>query len=119
MIFSEDLIKLSLEAETALAEKFKELDEISFKNTVKVMDSFRKHTVNETYFAPTSGYGYGDRGRDTLDLIYADVFGAESAFVRHNIVNGTQAPAIPITSSRVSYGFPATDKRVSPGLKSP
>ena len=94
MIFSEDLIKLSLEAETALAEKFKELDEISFKNTVKVMDSFRKHTVNETFFAPTSGYGYGDRGRDTLDLIYADVFGAESAFVRHNIVNGTQALAI-------------------------
>lgn len=94
MIFSEDLVKLSLEAESALSDKFKELDEISFKNTVKVMDSFRKHTVNETYFAPTSGYGYGDRGRDTLDLIYADVFGAEAAFVRHNIVNGTQALAI-------------------------
>ncbi|MBO5744704.1 MAG: methionine gamma-lyase family protein [Clostridia bacterium] len=94
MIFSEDLVKLSLEAESALSDKFKELDEISFKNTVKVMDSFRKHTVNETYFAPTSGYGYGDRGRDTLDLIYADVFGSEAAFVRHNIVNGTQALAI-------------------------
>ena len=94
MIFSEDLVKLSLEAESALSDKFKELDEISFKNTVKVMDSFRKHTVNETYFAPTSGYGYGDRGRDTLDLIYADVFGSEAAFVRHNIVNGTQAHAL-------------------------
>ncbi len=94
MEFSKFLIDLSLEAEGALSEKFKELDEIAFKNTVKVMNSFAEHRVNETYFAPTSGYGYGDRGRDELDLIYADVFGAEAAFVRHNIVNGTQALAI-------------------------
>ena len=94
MEFSKKLTDLCREAEVVLADKFKELEEISFRNTVKVMDSFARHTVNETYFAPTSGYGYGDRGRDTLDLIYADVFGAEAAFVRHNIVNGTQALAI-------------------------
>lgn len=94
MNISENLFRLCAEAEAALSDKFKELEEISYKNTVKVMNSFAKHTVNETYFAPTSGYGYGDRGRDTLDLIYADVFGAEAAFVRHNIVNGTQAIAI-------------------------
>ncbi|UKI38543.1 MAG: methionine gamma-lyase family protein [Clostridiales bacterium] len=45
----------------------------------------------EAHFYPTTGYGYDDNGRDTLDMVYADVFGAEDALVRYNIVNGTQA----------------------------
>lgn len=60
-------------------------------NSVKVLSAFNKHKICEAHFYPTTGYGYDDNGRDTLDMVYADVFGAEDALVRHNIVNGTQA----------------------------
>ena len=94
MFFSEQINKLALEADNALAEHFRRIDEISFHNTNKVMDAFREHRVAATNFDTTSGYGYDDRGRDVLDLIWADVRGCEAAFVRHNIVNGTQALTI-------------------------
>lgn len=92
--FSSELLSLSKEAKTALREKFDYFDEISRVNTEKIIDSFRENRVSEACFAPTSGYGYDDKGRDTLDRIYADVFGAESAFVRHSIANGTHALTI-------------------------
>ncbi len=94
MNFSEKLLKLSAEAERELAPIFAEIDKISFENTCRVMEAFREHRVSEALFAPTSGYGYDDRGREVLDEIWADVMGAEAAFVRHNIVNGTQALTI-------------------------
>ena len=94
MNFSTELLELTKKAEAALSERFAELDRISFENTGKVMDAFREHRVSEAMFNPTSGYGYDDRGRDTLDAIWADVMGAEAAFVRHSIVNGTQALTI-------------------------
>ena len=94
MIFSTELLELTKKAEAALADRFAELDRISFENTNKIMDAFREHRVSEAMFNPTSGYGYDDRGRDTLDAIWADVMGAEAAFVRHSIVNGTQALTI-------------------------
>lgn len=94
MNFSAELLELTKKAEAALADRFAELDRISFENTNKVMDAFREHRVSEAMFNPTSGYGYDDRGRDTLDAIWADVMGAEAAFVRHSIVNGTQALTI-------------------------
>ncbi len=89
-----DLTLLIKECEAELAERFGEIEEIAFENTKKVMRSFKEHRVSESYFAPTTGYGYDDRGREALDAIYADVFDAEAAVVRHNIVNGTQALAI-------------------------
>lgn len=58
------------------------------------MAAFRDHHVSEAIFAPTTGYGYDDRGRDTLEEIWADVFGTEAALVRHTIVNGTHALTI-------------------------
>ena len=94
MNFSKRIIDLAAEAERALANRFAEVDAISFANTEKIMNSFKEYRVSEAMFNPTSGYGYDDRGRDTLDLIWADVMGAESAFVRHSIVNGTQALTI-------------------------
>lgn len=94
MIISEKVLNLAREAETALASRFAEVDEIAYKNTKKVLEAFADHRVSEAHFAPTTGYGYDDKGRDTLDGIYADVFSAESALVRHNIVNGTQALTI-------------------------
>ncbi len=85
---------LVYEAEKELSGIYKELDAVSMKNTEKILDAFRRNRVSEAIFAPTSGYGYDDRGRDTLDKIYAEVMGAEAAFVRHGIASGTHALAI-------------------------
>ena len=94
MEFSNELLTLAAKAESALSERFAEIDRIAFANTQKVMAAFREHRVDEAMFNPTSGYGYDDRGRDALDRIWADVMDAEAAFVRHQIVNGTQALTI-------------------------
>lgn len=94
MQFSDKIIKLTAEAERELRPQFDEFDRIAYVNSARVLEAFSAHRVSEAMFAPSTGYGYGDIGRDALDAIYADVFGAEAAFVRHNIVNGTQAIAI-------------------------
>ena len=94
MQFSDKILNLTAEAETALAPHFARIDRIAFNNTQKVMDAFRERRVAMTNFDSTSGYGYDDRGRDVLDLIWADVFGAEAALVRQQIVSGTQALTI-------------------------
>ena len=94
MQFSDKIIKLTAEAERELRPQFDEFDRIAYVNTARVLEAFSAHRVSEAMFAPSTGYGYGDIGRDALDAIYADVFGGEAAFVRHNIVNGTQAIAI-------------------------
>ncbi len=89
MIFSERLLKLAEEAEEALKDKFKHFDNISFTNTKKVLEAFSEERVAEAMFAGSSGYGYDDRGRDTLDRIYARVFNKEAALVRHTLISGT------------------------------
>ncbi|MBE6607153.1 MAG: hypothetical protein E7633_01160 [Ruminococcaceae bacterium] len=94
MEFSKKVTDIVAQAEKELAEKFAEFDRIAFENTSRVLDAFREHKVSDAMFAGTTGYGYNDKGREALDLIYADVFGAEAALVRHNIVNGTQTIAI-------------------------
>ena len=91
MEFSNELLTLVKEANVALADIFADLDETSRINTNRVLNSFADHHVSDSLFAYTTGYGYDDRGRDTLDEIFADVFGCEDAMVRHNIVNGTHA----------------------------
>lgn len=74
-----------------LALSFARIDAVSLACTEKVMDAFRENRVSEACFAGTTGYGYDDVGRDTLEKIYAQVFGAESALVRIGFVNGTHA----------------------------
>ena len=94
MQYSSEILALASQAERDLAPHFARIDRISFENTARVMDAFREFRVSDSMFGSTSGYGYDDRGRDTLDQIWADVMGAESAFVRQQIVNGTQALTI-------------------------
>ena len=91
---TEKLLQIANEAEAALAGIFADIDAVSMQNTARVLDAFRDYRVSDAHFAPSSGYGYDDKGRDTLDRIYADVFGAEAAFVRHSIASGTHALAI-------------------------
>ncbi len=94
MQFSEKILTLAKEAEQALAPMFADIDAVSFENTQKIMNAFREHRVSEAMFMASSGYGYDDRGREVLDAVWADVMGAEAAFVRHSIANGTQALTI-------------------------
>ncbi len=68
---------------------FQNIDEISLYNTEKVLKAFQSNYVAESYLHGTTGYGYDDRGRDTLDKIYAQVFQTEDALVRQQFVNGT------------------------------
>ncbi len=93
MINVQEIIEKS-EKELIQEGVFKRVEDIAFKNTKKVLDAFREYKVSDAYFAGTSGYGYDDKGRDMLDKIYAQVFECEDAFVRHNIVSGTQTLAI-------------------------
>ena len=84
---------LSIAAEARLRDVFTGFDRISEACTLKVMSAFQEFRVSEACFAGTTGYGYNDLGRDTLDKIYARVFGAESALVRIGFVNGTHTLA--------------------------
>ncbi len=94
MEFSKKLTELTAQAENELKPYFERIDDISFQNTSKILELFKKYRVSDAMFCASSGYGYDDKGRDTLDEIWAEVMGAEAAFVRHNIVNGTQALAV-------------------------
>lgn len=89
MEIKNELLTLAAEAEEALKERFAHFDNVSFINTKKVLDAFSEERVSESLFAGTRGYGYDDRGRDTLDKIYARVFNKEAALVRHNLISGT------------------------------
>ncbi len=84
---------LCRECEQELAWRFAEIDAVSAECTERVMEAFQEFKVSESCFAGTTGYGYDDLGRETLDKVWARVFGAESALVRINFVNGTHAIA--------------------------
>ena len=88
---SPEVYDLARRAEELAAPQFAALQEICEKNTLRVMEAFQANRVSEACFAGTTGYGYDDLGRETLEKIYARVFGAEAALVRPHFVNGTHA----------------------------
>ncbi len=79
------------EAEKVIEPMLKKIDEVAYFNSKKVLDAFWKENVSETHFNMTTGYGYGDIGRDTLERVYADIFRAEDALVRNQFISGTHA----------------------------
>ncbi len=89
----ENVERLAAECERGLAGRFEEIDAVARENTRRVLEAFQEFRVSEPCFAGTTGYGYDDLGRETLDKVWARVFGAESALVRVNFVNGTHAIA--------------------------
>lgn len=89
----EELYTLAAQVEERLQPIFRGFERTAEKNTKRVLDAFRAHRVSEPCFAGTTGYGYDDLGRETLEKVYADVFGAEAALVRTTFVNGTHAIA--------------------------
>ena len=70
---------------------FAEIEEIQDYNTQKMLYAFQKAGIGESHFSTSTGYGFDDRGREALDRIYAEVFDAEDALVRHNFICGTHA----------------------------
>ena len=89
--FSSQLTQLAQKAEQACGEVFAEIEKIKEYNEQKVLKAFIDQRVSEHHFLGTSGYGYGDVGRDTLDAVFAQIMGCEDALVRHNFVSGTHA----------------------------
>lgn len=88
---SEEILKASEKAMELCADKLREIDEIQEYNQHKMLKAFQKAKISESHFTATTGYGYGDRGRDALDEVYSYVFDAEDALVRHNFASGTHA----------------------------
>lgn len=82
-------LKLVSEAEESIKEQFKHIENICEINQLRVMKAFADNRVSDSHFVATTGYGYDDLGRDTLDRVYADIMGAEDALVRHNFISGT------------------------------
>jgi cystathionine beta-lyase family protein involved in aluminum resistance len=92
--FDNKLVSLSELAEQAVINEFDKINKITEYNQLKVLSAFINNRVSESYFVSTTGYGYGDRGRDALDIVFAECMGAEDALVRHSIVSGTHAITI-------------------------
>lgn len=90
----EKLQRLVREVEQQIADIHKSIDERIESNQFRVLQSYQKHRVSDSHFIPSTGYGYDDIGRDTLELVYADVFGGDAGLVRPQIISGTHAISI-------------------------
>jgi cystathionine beta-lyase family protein involved in aluminum resistance len=84
-------LQIIRDAEKNLAVRFEELEENAYRNQAKVLTAFKKYHLRDSHFNPSSGYGYGDIGRERLEDIYAEAFKGEDALVRSQIVSGTHA----------------------------
>jgi cystathionine beta-lyase family protein involved in aluminum resistance len=90
----EGIIKISNSVEKEIKEVIQEIDSVKEYNQIKVIKAMQDNKLSDTHFTGTTGYGYDDRGREVLDSVYASIFKAEDALVRHQIVSGTQALAV-------------------------
>ena len=88
---SDDLIKLSKEVEEKIKEEIKKVDEDCMYNSMKVLNAFHNNRISDVHFGSTTGYGYGDIGRDTIENVFAEVLGAEDSLVRSQFISGTHA----------------------------
>lgn len=82
---------LGEQAEHKAREQFAQIDRAAQYNSEKVLSAFIKNGVSESHFTPSTGYGYGDRGREVMDAVLADIFGCEDALIRYNFMSGTHA----------------------------
>ena len=89
--FSEETIKLVNESEKELKEIFNNINKICEINSLKVLNAFKKNKLSEIHFNTTTGYGYNDIGRETIEKIYSDIFKCEDALVRSQFISGSHA----------------------------
>ena len=88
---SEKVINLANEAEENIKDIFENIEKIEEYNSIKVLNAFQKNEISEIHFNSTTGYGYGDIGRDTTEKVFADIFKAEDSIVRGQFISGTHA----------------------------
>ncbi len=88
---------MASKAEESIKPLFKEIEEIASYNQLKVLKAMQNHRLADQHFNWNTGYGYDDAGRETIEAIFADIFGCEDAIVRPLIVNGTHALTLSIT----------------------
>ena len=86
---NEKLLEYDAKARSMCKPAFEVIDSIAMHNQHKVLSAFIKNGVSEAHLGISTGYGYGDRGRDTLEQVFADCVGAEDSLIRHNFVSGT------------------------------
>lgn len=87
------VVKLFKSVDNIIQDDFCFFDNIAEYNQYKVLAAFHKNMISESHLTGTTGYGYGDKGRDTLDRVFSDIFHTEDALVRSQIINGTHAIA--------------------------
>ena len=88
---SDNVFELSKKVEKDVEEVFKQIDEVCEYNTAKVLSAFQKYNISDMHFGSTTGYGYGDVGRDTIEKVFAEVLGAEDCLVRSQFISGSHA----------------------------
>ena len=81
--------KLIDKVEKEIKNQFNIEEEIEYYNSKKVLEAFKKYNISEAHLKGTTGYGYGDLGRDTIEQVYSDIFKAEDALVRNQFISGT------------------------------
>ncbi len=99
MGISDELFGFSEKVLYSLEDRFKEIDKTAEFNQAKVISAMQKNRVNSACFAESTGYGYDDTGRDTLERVYADCFGSEDALVRPQITCGTHALSLALSAN--------------------
>lgn len=87
----EEVVLKVLNAEKQVEKEFLEVDKLCEKNSLKVLSAFQKHRISDIHFGQTTGYGYNDLGRDTIEQVFADVLHAEDALVRSQFISGSHA----------------------------
>ena len=88
---NKDIIELSKKVEKDIEPIFKNIQEVCEYNSLKVLEAFQEYNISDMHFGSTTGYGYGDVGRDTIEKIFSKVLGAEDSLVRSQFISGTHA----------------------------
>ena len=88
---SEDIENLAIQTENEVKEIFNKIDERCTRNSLKVLSAFQKNRISDMHFGSTTGYGYNDIGRDTIEKVFEDVLNAEDSLVRTQFISGTHA----------------------------
>lgn len=96
---SDKVLNFALKSEDKLKDIFKKIDNTAEYNQLKVLSAMQKNKLSDIHFAATTGYGYNDLGRDTLEKVYADVFNTESALVRPQLISGTHALTVALSGN--------------------
>lgn len=96
---SKKVLDYAADIEESLKERFEGIDQVAEYNQLKVLKGMQDNKVSDIHFAATTGYGYNDLGRDTLENVYASVFHTESALVRPQLISGTHALHIALSGN--------------------